>query len=139
VEEKEIFKKILKILSKRDYSEKEIKEKVPQLTPSLLNKLKKEKLIDDFFLSKKITEKLQNRGKGFYYILRELERRKIKEDVIEKFKKEYDFGKDFEICKKLVDRLKGKKKTSIILALKSKGFSDETIEKVISKYFNFDG
>ncbi|MCM8818108.1 MAG: RecX family transcriptional regulator [Candidatus Omnitrophica bacterium] len=130
-EEKEILKKILKLLRKRDYSEKEIIEKVPEITPSILKEFKKRKLLDDDSLAKKIIEKLQDKGKGIYYILKELERRKIKEEVIEKIKKNYDFEKELEICKKVVSKLEGKNKNSIILSLKSKGFSEEIIEKVL--------
>lgn len=127
-----VIKKILKLLSKKDYSEKEIKEKIPSLTPHILKKLKDNKLIDDFSLSQKIIEKLQNKGKGFHYIFKELERRKIKEQIIEKLKKEYDFEKEFETCKKIVEKLKGKSINSIIMNLKSRGFCEDIIEKVIN-------
>lgn len=126
---KEILEKVLKLLSKKDYSEKEIIEKFPSIPFSILNKLKKEKLIDDFSLCEKIVERLKNKDKGYYYILKELERRKIREEVIEKFKKEYNFEEEFERCKKIVEKLKGKK-NSIILNLRNKGFSEDTIEKI---------
>ncbi|MCS7180666.1 MAG: RecX family transcriptional regulator, partial [bacterium] len=102
----ELKRKILRLLSKKDYSEKEIIEKFPTITPSILKKLKRQKFIDDFSLSQRIIEKLQNKGKGYYYILQELERRKIKKEIIEKLKKEYDFKKEFEICKKIVEKMK---------------------------------
>lgn len=129
---KEIFEKILKLLSKKDYSEAEIIDKFPSISKEIIEKLKKEKLIDDFSLSQKISERLKTKGKGFYYILRELERRKIKGEIIENFKKEYDFSDELERCKKVVEKLKNKEKNRIILNLKSRGFPDEIIEKVLS-------
>ncbi|HOK55922.1 MAG TPA: RecX family transcriptional regulator [bacterium] len=128
----ELIKKILKLLSKKDYSEEEIREKIPSITPSILKELKKKNLIDDYSLSLKIIENLQNKGKGYHYIFKELERRKIKDQIIEKLKKEYDFEKEVEICKKVVSRMEGKSISSIILNLKSRGFSEEIIEKVIN-------
>jgi SOS response regulatory protein OraA/RecX len=131
VKNKNLIDEVLKLLSKRDYSEKEIIEKIPLMPSSILNKLKKEKLIDDFSLSEKIAESLKNKGKGYFYILKQLEKRKINDNVIEKFKKEYDFVDELERCKKLVEKLKNKKTSAIIMNLKSKGFPDEIIEKVI--------
>ena len=132
---KDIFESILKLLSKKDYSEKEVIDKFPSISKSVLNKLKKEKLIDDYALSRKIIESLQRKGKGFFYILKELERRKIDEKIIEKIKEEYDMDGEVERCKEIFEKLKKRKKIqSLIMNLKSRGFSDEIIEKVI-KYF----
>ncbi len=128
---KEIFEKVLKLISKKDYSEKEIIDKFPQITPTLLEKLKKERLIDDFSLCQKIVDKLKNKGKGYYYIVRELERRKIKEEIIEDFKKKYDFEEEFERCKEILKKLKSKDKNTILLNLKSKGYSEKTIERLL--------
>ena len=125
------FKKILKLLSKKDYSEKEIIEKFPSLSPSILNRLKKLKLIDDYKLANEIIEKLKDKGKGYYYILACLERRKIKKEIIENFKRFYDFDEEFERCKKIIEKLKEKKTYgSILLYLKNRGFSENTIEKI---------
>ena len=129
---KDIFESILKLLSKKDYSEKEIIDKFPSISKSVLNKLKNEKLIDDYALSRKIIESLQGKGKGFFYILKELERRKIGSEIIEKIKKEYDMDGEVERCKKILEKLENKKNMqSIIMNLKSRGFPDEIIEKVI--------
>jgi SOS response regulatory protein OraA/RecX len=135
VKNKDIFESILKLLSKKDYSEKEIIDKFPSISKSILNKLKKEKLIDDYSLSQKIIESLQRKGKGFFYILKDLERRKIDSEIIEKIKKEYDMGGEVERCKKILEKLKNKKNMqSIIMNLKSRGFPDEIIEKVINSF-----
>ncbi|MCM8766488.1 MAG: RecX family transcriptional regulator [Candidatus Omnitrophica bacterium] len=128
---KEIFEKVLKLISKKDYSEKEIIDKFPQITPTVLEKLKKERLIDDFSLCQKIVDKLKNKGKGYYYIVRELERRKIKEEIIEDFKKKYDFEEEFERCKEILKKLKSRDKNTILLNLKSKGYSEKTIERLL--------
>ncbi|MCM8772509.1 MAG: RecX family transcriptional regulator [Candidatus Omnitrophica bacterium] len=96
-----------------------------------MNFLKEKKLIDDFSLSQKIVEKLKKKGKGYYYILRELERRKIDEKVLEKFKKNYDFKEELERCKNILSKLKGKNKSSILLNLKNRGFPDDIIEKLM--------
>ena len=129
---KEILEKILILLSKRDYSEKEIIEKFPSISFSLLEKLKREKFIDDYKLSKKIIESLQEKGKGFFYILNELERRKIDKNIIERIKKEYDMDGEVERCRRILEKLKNKKNIqTLIMNLKSRGFSDEVIEKVI--------
>jgi SOS response regulatory protein OraA/RecX len=132
VKNKEILEKILILLSKRDYSEKEIIEKFPSISFSLLEKLKREKFIDDYKLSKKIIESLQEKGKGFFYILNELERRKIDKNIIERIKKEYDMDGEVERCRRILEKLKNKKNMqTLIMNLKSRGFSDEVIEKVI--------
>ncbi|MGC8976792.1 MAG: hypothetical protein ACP5OB_04140 [Candidatus Ratteibacteria bacterium] len=118
-------------MSKKDYSEKEIIEKFPSLSPSILNRLKKLKLIDDYKLANEIIEKLKDKGKGYYYILACLERRKIKKEIIENFKRFYDFDEEFERCKKIIEKLKEKKTYgSILLYLKNRGFSENTIEKI---------
>jgi len=135
VKNKDIFERILKLLSKKDYSEKEIIEKFPFIPQSVLNKLKKEKLIDDYSLSKKIIESLQRKGKGFFYILKELERRKINPEIIESVKREYDMVGEIERCRKILEKLKNKKnRQTLIMNLKSRGFPDETIEKVINSF-----
>jgi len=137
VKNKEIFEKVLKLLSKKDYSEKEIIDKFPFIPQTVLNKLKKEKLIDDYSLSKKIIESLQRKGKGFFYILKELERRKINSEIIENVKREYDMVGEIERCKKIFEKLKNKKnKQTLIMNLKSRGFPEEIIEEVI-KFFSF--
>lgn len=130
-----VYEKILKLLSKKDYSEEELKEKFPDLPSSIINKLRQEKLIDDEKLAGRIVEYLQRKGKGYYYILRELERRKIKNQVIEDIKKNYDFEKEIERCGEVFQKLKDKKKKSIILNLKARGFPDEIIEKVMENFF----
>jgi len=133
VKNKDLLENVLKLLSKKDYSEKEIIDKFPSIPQSLLNKLKKDKLIDDYSLSQKIVESLQKKGKGFFYILRELERRKINPDIIKKIKNEYDMGNEIERCKKIFDKFKNKKNIqTLIMNLKSRGFPDEIIEKVIN-------
>ncbi|MFN4227903.1 MAG: hypothetical protein ACK4F0_07195 [Candidatus Ratteibacteria bacterium] len=136
---KEIFEEVLKLLGKKDYSEKEILEKFPQINPSILKKLKKEKLIDDLELCQKIVDKLKNKGKGYYYIIKELERRKINEEIIEDFKKKYDFEQEFERGKEIVKKLKSKDKSKIVLNLKSKGYAEQTIERLMKDdNYNFE-
>jgi hypothetical protein len=44
VKNKDIFESILKLLSKKDYSEKEVIDKFPSIPKSVLNKLKKRKI-----------------------------------------------------------------------------------------------
>lgn len=132
------YQKILKLLSKKDYSEAELKEKFPDLPIFILNKLKEEKLIDDHKLAKRIIENLQKKGKGYYYILRELERRKVKNEVIENLKKNYNFQEELERCKEIFEKLKNKNEKSIFLNLKGRGFPDEIIEKIMEIHYKME-
>lgn len=135
MKDKEILKDIVKLLGKKDYSEKEILEKFPSLSSEILERIKKERLVDDNILAERLVNLLKEKGKGFYFIIQQLEKRKIREDIIEKFKREYDFEDELKRCEKIFEELKKQNKKSIILNLKSRGFPDEIIEKVMRSEF----
>jgi len=73
------------LLSKKNYSEKELKEKLNQfdkiVVDEIIKRLKEDGLVDDKNLAKKIVEKFLERKKGLNYIIRELKRRKIPEEI----------------------------------------------------------
>lgn len=135
---KKAYIRALRLLSKKSYSENELKEKLSQydknVIDEIIKRLKKDGLIDDKKLAEKIVEKFFERKKGLYYIIRELKRKKIPEEIITQVKENFDFQREYKIAKELVERRKNKKKSSLFLFLKGKGFSSSTFNKLREKY-----
>ena len=135
---KKAYIRALRLLSKKSYSENELKEKLSQydknVIDEIIKRLKKDGLIDDKKLAEKIVEKFFERKKGLYYIIRELKRKKIPEEIINQIKENFDFQREYKIAKELVERRKDKSRSSLFLFLKGKGFSSSTFNKLREKY-----
>ncbi len=135
---KKAYIRALQLLSKKSYSENELKEKLSQydknVIDEIIKRLKKDGLIDDKKLAEKIVEKFFERKKGLYYIIRELKRKKIPEEIINQIKENFDFQREYKIAKELVERRKDKSRSSLFLFLKGKGFSSSTFNKLREKY-----
>ncbi len=135
---KKAYIRALQLLSKKSYSENELKEKLSQydknVIDEIIKRLKKDGLIDDKKLAEKIVEKFFERKKGLYYIIRELKRKKIPEEIIKEIKENFDFQREYKIAKELVERRKDKSRSSLFLFLKGKGFSSSTFNKLREKY-----
>ena len=135
---KKAYIRALRLLSKKSYSENELKEKLSQydknVIDEIIKRLKKDGLIDDKKLAEKIVEKFFERKKGLYYIIRKLKRKKIPEEIINQIKENFDFQREYKIAKELVERRKDKSRSSLFLFLKGKGFSSSTFNKLREKY-----
>jgi len=135
---KKAYIRALKLLSKKSYSEKELKEKLNQydknVVDRIIKRLKKDGLVNDRNLSEKIVEKSLERKKGLYYIISILRRKGIQEEIINQVKENFDFEREYIIAKSLVEKRKNKKGSSLFLFLKGKGISSNTLSKLREEY-----
>ena len=135
---KKAYIRALRLLSKKSYSEKELKGKLSQfdkiVVDEIIKRVKEDGLIDDKNLAEKIVEKFLERKKGLYYIIRELKRRKIPEEIINQIKENFDFQREYKIAEELVEKRKDRRESGLFLFLKGKGFSSDTLNKIREKY-----
>jgi len=135
-----ILSRAIKSLGKKDYSKRELKESLEKKfckeeIEEAIKFLERKGLIDDKKLAQKIIDKYMERGKGYYYIERELKRRKIEEKVINEMMENFDFEKEFQNGEKYILKNMGKRDiSSIFLTLKSRGYSEKTMERVGERY-----
>jgi len=141
-----LLDKVYRFLSFRPRSEKEIadyfkKRKIAaELTRKLFKILREQKLIDDFGFAQWWVEQRESfRPKGKIALKAELKQRGINDQIIEKILSQVD---EFALAKKAVQKkIKIYKKLSpkefqqkIFTFLSSRGFSWQTIEKIIDDY-----
>jgi len=136
---KKVLSKTLNLLSKKNYSEHELREKLNlydnQIVEKVITKLKESNLIDDKKYAENIVEKSLKKGKGLYYIINILRKKGIDENIINQIKENFDFGQEYKVVQSLINKIKRKKGyKSLFLFLKSRGFSTETINKLMEKY-----
>ena len=130
----------IKLLSRKDYSEEELKVKLlkyheKEEVENLLIKFKQKRLIDDRKLAENVVGNCFRRGKGIFYIESVLRRRKLPETIISSIKSMFDFQREYKIAEKYFLRNTGKKKfSSLIFNLKGKGFSFRTLKELREKY-----
>lgn len=133
--ERDAFAKAIKLLARRNYSEKELRNKLSEfdfdVVEKILEKLKKKGFIDDKKLAERISEKGFEKKKGLYYIINNLKRRGIPEEIINQIKERFDFEREYKIAEDLILK---KRKRSLFLYLKGRGFSSETLLKLREKY-----
>jgi len=136
-DEKIVFYKVLKLLSKKNYSENELRNKLNSVDNDIVNriieKLKEKGLIDDKKYSHDIVERYLERGKGFYYIINILKRKGFNEEIINQIRQNFDFEKEYRVAQALIKKRKNKGKNNLFLYLKGRGFSSETINKIIER------
>jgi len=135
---KKAYIRALRLLSKKSYSEKELREKLNQydknVVDRIIKRLKEDGLVNDKKLSEKIVEKSLERKKGLYYIIRTLKRKGLQEEIIDQIKENFDFQREYKIAKELAERRKDKRGSGLFLFLKGKGFSSNTLNKLREKY-----
>jgi len=140
VKNKTVVSYAIKLLSSKDYSEEELKEKLlkyhgKEKVENLLIKFKQKKLLNDRELAGNIVRNYFRRGKGIFYIESVLRRRKLSETIISSIKSAFDFQREYKIAEKYFLKHTGKKRfSSLIFSLKSKGFSFQTLGKLREKY-----
>ncbi|HNS32067.1 MAG TPA: RecX family transcriptional regulator [bacterium] len=129
------------MLARKACSEEEIRERIHPCISSaeeeeILDELISKKYVDDRMLADSVVKRLINKGKGYHFIIESLNRRKIRENVVEDIKENFDFQKEFEAARKFFEvNIKKKKPSAVIMALKRRGFSYMTMEK-IAGYFD---
>lgn len=136
---KELFSIAFKLLSRKNYSEEEIKEKLKEKADEekveeVIGKLKKLKYINDRELAEKIVEGCFRRNKGFHYIINQLFRRKIPCDIIKEVEENFDYEREFKIGERVFLKNRDKNFSIVLLNLKGKGFSYKTIKRIGEKY-----
>jgi SOS response regulatory protein OraA/RecX len=141
VKNKELYAKALKLLGQKVYSEAELREKLYRYAGNdevddVIQECKRRRYLDDKALAEYLVERNLQRGKGFWYIISVLEKRKIREDIIEEIKNSFDFETEYKKAEEVVCRSRKKKKdiSSIIFSLKSKGFSYPVLNRIGQKY-----
>ena len=136
-DEKIPFSKALKLLSKKNYSENELREKLKlfdnEVIDKVIEKLKEIGFIDDKKYALYIVEKCLEKKKGLYYIINTLRRKGIDEEIINKIKENFDFEKEYKTAQALIKKRKKKGKNNLFLYLRGRGFSSETINKLIER------
>jgi len=139
VKNKESFSYAIKLLGKKSYSKKELEEKLykkfdKKEVKNIISRLCFYKYIDDEKLARDILTTSFEKNRGFFYILATLKKREIPEKIISKIKEEFDFEKEFCVAEEFFSKNKKENPSTLILKLKSRGFSDETIQKIIDEY-----
>lgn len=140
---KKVYLTTLKLISRKDYSEEELKDKLISVYTCLsdielnqiIEELKKKKYLDDFKLASFILEKFLKKKKGYHYIISILKYRQINKEVINSISENFDYFREFEVAKKFfTEKSKTKNSFQILRILGRRGFSTATLEK-ISAYF----
>jgi SOS response regulatory protein OraA/RecX len=146
VKNKKAYSSALKMLSRRGYSEAELREKLSGFaseaeTNEIVEECKRFKYLNDKLLADFLVEKYLKKSKGYYYIFSVLEKRKISCDLIAQMKEDFDLEREYSAAKNffLETLKKKKKKSSIIFSLKSRGFSLPTINRIMHKYLYNSG
>ncbi|MCM8760135.1 MAG: recombination regulator RecX [Candidatus Omnitrophica bacterium] len=138
---KKLYSRALKLLSRKGYSEAELREKIgdeaeQEDVEEVIERCKKHHYLDDKLLADYLVDRYLKKGKGFWYIISTLEKRKIKEEVIEDVKNNFNFETEYKKAEEFVQRNRKKKGiSSLIFSLKSKGFSYPVINRIARKYF----
>lgn len=133
--------KIVDYLSRRDHSEKELREKLTQkkfnqddISKSLSWALEHQLLRPPEELTKILTEMLLKRGKGRHYIIQYLKKRGLPPPVMDEIDKEMEFHKALEFARQklkpglILDRATREK---IGRKLITRGFSLDVVRTVI--------
>ncbi|MCM8762196.1 MAG: RecX family transcriptional regulator [Candidatus Omnitrophica bacterium] len=137
---KKLYNRALKLLSRKGYSEAELREKISvdakeDEVEEVIEECKKQRYLDDRTLAEYLVERNLKRTKGFWYIISTLEKRKIKEEVIEDVKNNFNFEDEYKKAEEFVRKNKRKKGiSSILFSLKSKGFSYPVMNRIAGKY-----
>ncbi|MCM8830407.1 MAG: RecX family transcriptional regulator [Candidatus Omnitrophica bacterium] len=140
MENKKLYNKALKLLSRKSYSEAELREKISgeveeEDIEEVIEECKKQHYLDDRALAEYLVDRNLKRTKGFWYIISALEKRKIKEEVIEDIKNNFNFEAEYKKAEEFVRKNRRKKDiSSILFSLKSKGFSYPVINRIARKY-----
>lgn len=140
------YTQVVRILSYRPYSEKEIREKLSkkkfdsQVIEQVIHKLKEDNLINDQEFANWWAEQRQEfRGKSKYIIKRELAEKGIDKDIVDTIvtnaKGDYETAKAFlERKNRTFARYTGEEYTKKITGfLQRKGFSWEVINKILKE------
>ncbi|MCC7430875.1 regulatory protein RecX [bacterium] len=142
-------KKALNILSKKYFSEQELKQKLKNFSEKAVEKvvfeLKKYGYVDDKELAKRLVHDfVKIKGFGEFKIKIELQRRKINENLIEETLEEFyneeteiDSAKKhfFKKLRSLKNPQDQKEKTKLYRYLLSKGFSTDTVNEIFNEQF----
>jgi len=114
-------------LEKKGYGKKEIAE--------VIDYLKTKKFVDDYRYCTILIEKYIRKKKGIGYIHNILSLHGIPENIISTtLAKTYPEGLEYTLAENVLKSIKKKSPVQSISRLKSRGFSEKTIEKLIEKY-----
>lgn len=137
---KKLYSRALKLLGRKSYSEAELREKLSpdgeeKEIDEVIEECKRCHYLDDRELAEQILDKYLKKTKGFWYIISALEKRKIREEIIEEIKKNFRFDIEYRKAEEFVSKNRKKKGiSSILFSLRSKGFSYPVLNKIAKKY-----
>jgi len=144
VENKRAYSRALRLLSARAYSEEEIREKIADEasdseTEQIIFECRKKNYLNDESLAERLIEKHLLKSRGLHYILSILKKRKVRKDVIDSVKENFDFKREFlEAEKFFMKNRKKKKLSSLFFSLKTRGFSYPTLNRLMNIHRNPD-
>ena len=145
---KSIYLSALKLISRKDYSEVELKNRLTSVYANIsdtelnqtIEELKNKRYLDDFELAYFIVEKFLTKKKGYHYIISVLKYKQIKEEAIKNIKENFDYRKEFEIAKKFfTEKVKNRSSLQVLRMLSRRGFSFTTLDKVSEHFFIPEG
>lgn len=128
------------MLSRRSYSEEELREKLARFAAAeeigeVLESCRRRNYLNDRRLADFLADKYLEKGKGYFYISAILEKRGIPGGIIDNLKEDFDFKREFGIAEDFFLKNRKKKKlSSLLFSLKNRGFSFTTINKLMDKY-----
>ncbi len=140
MENRKAHYRVLRLLAVKSYSEEELKEKlagyaVESEIDGIIEECVKRGYLNDRTLAEYLTEKYLKKTKGYLHILSVLERRKIRQDAIERIKRDFDFDREFSEAEKFFLKNRKKKKfSSLIFSLKTKGFSYRSLNRIMNMH-----
>ena len=140
MENKKAYSKALRMLSRRRYSERELRDKLSGFAAEeeideILQECGRRKYLDDSSLAEFLTGKHINNGKGYFYISSILNKRGIPGEIIERIRDNFDFNRELAVAEEFfLKNRKRKKLSSLLFSLKNRGFSPHTINRLMNKY-----
>ncbi len=140
MENRRLYSRAVRLLSRRGYSEEELREKLEPFASAgevdeVLQECKRSNYLNDARLAELIAEKQLEKGKGYFFITSTLEKKGIPGDVIESIGKNFDFDREYAIAKDFfLKNRRSRKLASLLFSLRNRGFSFKTINKLMSTY-----
>jgi SOS response regulatory protein OraA/RecX len=140
VKNKRLYARALKLLGLKSRSEAELREKIcgdaeEEEVDEVIEECKRHRYLDDRALAEYIVDSSLKKNKGYWYIVSALEKRNIREDIIEEVKDSFDFETEFKKAEEFVCKNREKKSiSSLFFSLKSKGFSSPVLSRIKQRY-----
>ncbi len=136
--------KALKLLSFKDYSERELsillsRRFAGEDVAEVLERLRALGYIDDNLLAGRLVHRYLEKARGFHYIIDVLKRRAFSPESIEEAVKNFDYEKEYAAARRYINKNSGKKSLqSLKFGLRSRGFSGSSAARAL-RYIQEEG